>query len=264
MAETSRDDQKLWLILFQIKAIRARLNSLALQRGLFWTLAFMIAGAARVVGAAMDLRPLPFLILALALVLLALAGSLVAIRSAWRTRTSPVRAAAIADQRGDLKGRLATVQGLALAGRASTLWPYLIEDTYGARQQFEPSHIEPRWFSRAGWALLGAMALAALLIPGSLFERNRQAAMMQAGGCPAPVPSPPTSTISISARPIRPWRPTPGFTPIPPLSPGSASVSPGNQPLMAAPSANWLIRPAASPMRSSAKSPEPIRQTSRL
>jgi hypothetical protein len=184
VAETSRDEQKLWLILFQIKAIRARLNSLAVQRGLFWTLALMIAAAAGIVGAAMDLGPLAFLAVAIVLAIIALAGSIAAVRSAWRMRTSPARAAAIADQRGDLKGRLATVQALAAAGRASLLWPYLIEDTYGARGLFEPARIEPRWFSRATWAMLAAIVLAALLIPSAVFERNHQAAIAQAGGMP--------------------------------------------------------------------------------
>jgi hypothetical protein len=185
VTEVSRDEQKLWLILFQVKAIRARLNSLAVQRGLFWTLALMVGAAAGIVAAAMDLGPLTFLTIAAVLVALATAGSIAALRSAWLRLASPARAAAIADVRGELKGRLATIQAVAGGGRPSSLWPYLVEDTYGARGQFEPSKIEPRWFSRAAWAALAAMILAALLIPGAIFERDRQVLMAEGGGLPA-------------------------------------------------------------------------------
>jgi hypothetical protein len=185
VAEASRDEQKLWLILFQIKAIRARLNSLAVQRGLFWTLALGIGAAAGIVGAALTLGPLFFLTIAVMLGIAAVLGSIIAARSAWRMRANPAQAAAIADSRADLKGRLATVQALAASGHHSFLWPYLVEDTYGARESFEPARVEPRWLSRSFWALLVALLLAGLLFEGGLADRTRGQAVAGGGGVAA-------------------------------------------------------------------------------
>lgn len=181
MAEAIQHEQKLWLILFQIKAIRARLNSLAVQHGLFWTLALAIGAAAGIVGAALTLGPLTFFVIAMTLVVTACIGIFAVVRSAWRMRASPARAAAIADSRTDLKGRLATVHALATRGHQSFLWPYLVEDTYGARQSFEPSRVEPRWFSRSVWALIVALLLAGLVLDDSLMSRIRGASIAASG-----------------------------------------------------------------------------------
>lgn len=202
MAEASRDEQKLWLILFQIKAIRARLNSLAVQRGLFWTLALGIGAAAGIVGAALTLGPLSFLTIAIILGTAAILGSCIAARSAWQMRASPARAAAIADSRADLKGRLATVHSLAPTDHRSFLWPYLIEDTYGARESFEPSRVEPRWLSRSFWALLGAILLAVLLFEGALADRTRRVVVAGGGVAPGAV------TADINNLDIRPADPS--------------------------------------------------------
>ena len=201
MADASRDDQKLWLILFQITAIRARLNSLALQRGLFWLLALIIGAAAGLVGAALYFGPLEFLASGIILALIALAGGVIAIRSAWRVRASPMRAAAIADTRAELKGRLATVHAMAPAPPNSSLWPYLLEDTYGARNSFEPSRIEPRWLSRSAYALLAALAIAAVLLPQAINRRLGSGVITAQGGSPG------TVTADINSLDIRPADP---------------------------------------------------------
>ena len=60
MAENRREEQKLWLILFQIKAIRTRLNLLAIQFWLFTTLAVLIGAAGLIYLAAIALNPLLF------------------------------------------------------------------------------------------------------------------------------------------------------------------------------------------------------------
>ncbi|MGH7839390.1 MAG: hypothetical protein ACREQC_16410, partial [Candidatus Binataceae bacterium] len=49
----------------------------------------------------------------------------------------------------------------------SSLWPYLVEDTYGLRGRFEPARIEPRWLSRAILAPL-AVALAVVALSAAL------------------------------------------------------------------------------------------------
>ncbi len=181
VTETRRDQQKLWLILFQIKGVRARLNSLALQQSLFFTLAFLIGGAALIWGAAIFLSPLLFLLAAFAVAMFALAGIVREGRRGLRQVANSARAAAIADQRGDLKGRLATVLALGEAPKHSPLWPYLVEDAYSRREEFVPARIEPRWISRAIFALLAA-GLMALAIAFSGLKSRNQVRRTVAGG----------------------------------------------------------------------------------
>jgi hypothetical protein len=170
--ETRRDEQKLWLILFQIKAARARLNFLVWQHWLFTTLALGIGAAALVYLAAESLAPLKFLAAAGILVMFAFAAMVRTARGAWRAHANMTRAARIADQRAGLKGRLTTVLMLTDAPRPSVLWPYLVEDTYGLREEYAPSRIEPRLISRAVFALLAAILLAMGAIPFSAIARR--------------------------------------------------------------------------------------------
>jgi hypothetical protein len=163
VALKQRDDQKLWLILFQLKGIRARLNSLAGQYFAFSALAIIIVGAAVVLAAAAVMPPLGFLSTAVLVALAAFVGVVRVTRTALRSSASPIKAASLADDRGSLKGRLTSVLLLSEAARKSELWRYLVEDTYGRRREFEPSKIEPRWFSRSFFALLGA-SLGSLIL----------------------------------------------------------------------------------------------------
>src|SRR6266852_877013 len=84
--------EKLGLILSRVGSVRLRLNSLALQHAMFYTLAI-------------------------------------------------VSAAAIADDRAELKGRLSTIVALANKPNPGTLWSYLVEDTLGYRDEFAPARI---------------------------------------------------------------------------------------------------------------------------
>jgi len=168
VAEIRRDQQKLWLIFFQIKGVRARLNFLALQRSFFGVLAVVVIGATMVFAAALYLSPLSFLIAVFAVALFAMAGAVREARRGLHALASPGRAAAIADQRGMLKGRLATVLALRDASNPSPLWPYLVEDAYSLRDLFAPSLIEPRWISRSIFALLGACLLALVMVIGGI------------------------------------------------------------------------------------------------
>jgi hypothetical protein len=150
VAENRREEQKLWLILFQIKAIRTRLNLLAIQYWLFLTSAVVLGSAAIIFGAALTLSPLAFLVVVLVSTGCAAAALVRVMRDARRQSANPMRAALIADNRAGLKGRLATIQAAAKTPAAdSPLWPYLLEDTYGMRETFEPARIEPRWISRS-------------------------------------------------------------------------------------------------------------------
>ena len=172
MAEIRRDEQKLWLILFQIRSIRVRLNSLALQRWIFSTLALLVASGVLIFASALMLGPLSFLSIAVVIVLFTLAALLRETRAALRQHANPLKAATIADARGTLKGRLTTVMTLAQAPRLSPLWAYLVEDTYSLRNDFEPARIEPRFISRSIFALLAACLIAVLLVPYALVRRS--------------------------------------------------------------------------------------------
>jgi hypothetical protein len=164
VASTQRDEQKLWLILFQLKGIRGRINSLAGQYFAFSVLATMILGAAMILAAAVVMPPLAFLFTAVLVALAAFVSVVRVTRAALHSSASPIKAASLADDRGGLKGRLTTVLMLSESGRKSELWRYLVEDTYGRRREFEPGKIEPRWVSRSFFALLIACLGALILL----------------------------------------------------------------------------------------------------
>ncbi len=165
MSATRRDEQKLWLILFQIRGIRSRLNLLTGQQWLFTTLAVIIGGGALVLLAAARLGPLSFLGATLVILIVAAGGLIGAARRGWAGRIDPMRAAGLADDRAGLKGRLTTVLALAETVHRGQLWPFLVEDTYALRDNYEPRRIEPRLVSRSLFALLAALLLAALATP---------------------------------------------------------------------------------------------------
>jgi len=163
VTETKLQDQKLWLTLFQIEALKKRLNLLTAQFGLFSTLAVIIAGTALIYLAALAMPPLAFLACALVVVASALVATWRVIRVMHHRWANLPHAAMLADSRAGLKGRLLTVLATADAQSHSVLWPYLIEDTYAHRREFEPARIEPRWVSRAIFAFTGVVfALVAI------------------------------------------------------------------------------------------------------
>ncbi len=157
-------EQKLWLILFQLRAIRARINSLAAQYFAFSSLAIIILAATLVLAAAALMSPLAFLLTALLITLMALISIVRVTRVAVRSSVSPIKAASLADERAGLKGRLMTVLSLGDARRNSEFGQFLVEDTYDRRNEFEPIKIEPRWFSRSILALAGSCLVALLLL----------------------------------------------------------------------------------------------------
>jgi len=164
--------EKLGLILGRVGSVRLRLNSLALQHAMFYTLAIVIAAGAVVFATAYLLSPLAFLIFTPIVAILAISGAVSAIRAGWRMRASAVRAAAIADDRAELKGRLSTIVALANKPNPGTLWSYLVEDTLGYRDEFAPARIERRRISRAIWPFVGAIVLALLALPISLLRHK--------------------------------------------------------------------------------------------
>lgn len=174
-SQAQRAEQKLGLILGQVGSLRARLNALAIQQGLFESLSLIVGTGAIGFAAAFVLEPLKFLCVATLLAVVLIAGLIRAIRRAWRMRATSERAALVADQRAGLKGRLATVVWLARTAREKGhLWPYLLEDTLSLREQFIPGKVEPRRISRAIYGLLVYCLLAALLVPLALMNRRLQ------------------------------------------------------------------------------------------
>jgi hypothetical protein len=157
--------EKLGLILGRVGSVRWRLNSLAAQHATLYTLAIVIAASAAIYAAAYLLSPLAFLIFTPLISILAALGTVSAIRAGWRMRASAVRAAAIADERAELKGRLSTIVALAHQPNHGTLWSYLVEDTLGYRDEFVPARIERRRISRAVYPFAGAIVLALLALP---------------------------------------------------------------------------------------------------
>ena len=157
--------EKLGLILGRVGSVRWRLNSLAAQHATLYTLAIVIAASAAIYAAAYLLSPLAFLIFTPLISILAALGTVSAIRAGWRMRASAVRAAAIADDRAELKGRLSTIVALAHQPNHGTLWSYLVEDTLGYRDEFAPARIERRRISRAIYPFAAAIVLALLALP---------------------------------------------------------------------------------------------------
>ena len=170
-SQDRRADEKLGQILRRVGSVRARLNSLAWQHAVFYTLAIGIAAGAAVFAMAYLLSPLAFLIGGSALAILAVIGIASAVSAGWRMRKSAVNAAAIADDRAELKGRLSTIVALADIERRGPLWSYLVEDTLGRHDEFSASKIERRRVSRAVYPLAGALVLAALAFPISKIKR---------------------------------------------------------------------------------------------
>jgi hypothetical protein len=181
--ETRRDEQKLWLILFQIKGVRSRLNFLALQRWVFAALALLIGAVGVTFFAATTLGPLAFLGLAVISTVAAMVGVIRETMLVRAMRASAEQAAALADDRSRMQGRLVTVLALTESPRRSALWPYLVEDTYSRRENYEPSRIEPRWLSRAFYVMLASILLAVLALSVTQLKR-RQSIASSGGGVP--------------------------------------------------------------------------------
>ncbi len=173
-SQDKRADEKLGKILGGVGSVRTRLNSLALQHAIFYTLAIAIGCGAAIFAGAYVLSPLTFLIGGSALLVIAASGIASAVAAGWRMRTSAENAAAIADDRAELKGRLATIVALKDSETRGSLWAYLVEDTLGHHDEFAASKIERRRISRGIYPLAGALVLAALAFPISKIKRAPQ------------------------------------------------------------------------------------------
>ena len=177
-SQGKRADEKLGLILAQVGSVRRRLNSLAWQHAIFFTLAIAIVAGALVYVGAYALAPLKFLIGSALTMLLGLIAIVASIRRAWRMRTNSTLAASIVDQRAELKDRIATVVALAGKSHRGSLWSYLIEDTVSHQDEFAARKIQRRRVSRGIYALAGALIFALLSFP---LSRIRYAPRVVAG-----------------------------------------------------------------------------------
>src|SRR5277367_1263592 len=175
-SQDRRADEKLELIMGRVGSVRTRLNSLAIQHAAFYTLAIAIASGAAVFAGAYLVSPLVFLVGGAGLIVVAIIGIAGAVGAGWRMRASAARAAAIADDRAELKGRLSTIVALAHSETRGSLWPYLVEDTLGYQDEFAAAKIERRRVSRAIYPLAGAIVLAAIAFPISKIRHAPQIA----------------------------------------------------------------------------------------
>ncbi len=170
-------DEKLWQILGQVGRLRSRLNSLAFQHAFFYAAAALIVAGALIYISAFMLTPINFIVVTVTLSILAAFAIVAALRQGWLMRSNARRAATLADERADLKGRLATIVTIAEHRKKGPMWSYLVEDTLGRRAEFAPSRIEKRRISRAIYAFVASLIVAGLVWP---LSRIRHAIPMPA------------------------------------------------------------------------------------
>jgi hypothetical protein len=158
-------DEKLWQILGQVGRLRSRLNSLAFQHAFFYAAAALIAAGALIYLSAFMLTPVGFIAATTTLSILAGFAIVAALRRGWLMRANARRAAMLADERADLKGRLATIVTIAEHRKKGPMWSYLVEDTLGRSAEFAPNRIEKRRVARAIYAFVASLIVAGLVWP---------------------------------------------------------------------------------------------------
>lgn len=175
-AGEARGEEKFRLILGRVASIRRRLNALAVQHGFFGALTFILCAAVMVVASAFLFGALTFLALVAVAAITAVAGVVRMARGAWRMRASEERAARIADERAELKGRLTTMVGMSHGGSRSALWPFLVEDTLSLREEYALPKVEPRRISRWLYGAVASAAVAAMVFSFALDARQARLA----------------------------------------------------------------------------------------
>jgi len=161
----------------QLVRVKRRINLLAAQQLAFSSLGLLIGAGGLLVIAAFLLSASHFLALGVVLaVLLVALLPLVAIR-AWRRFAGLERAAAIVDQKAELNGRLSTILALAEKGADRPLWPFLVEDTAGRLDDFQPNRIEKHRISRSIYGFVAACLIASLAGLMTYSARRNQEAL---------------------------------------------------------------------------------------
>ncbi len=170
-------DDGLALSVRQLVRVKRRINLLAAQQLAFSSLGLLIGAGGVLVIAAFLLSTSHFLALGVLLaVLLLILLPLVAMR-AWRRFAGLERAAAIVDQKAELNGRLSTILALAEKEGDKTLWPFLVEDTVGRLDDFQPNRIEKHRISRSLYGFVAACLIASLAGLMTYSARRNQEAL---------------------------------------------------------------------------------------
>ncbi|MGH7780142.1 MAG: hypothetical protein ACREQR_09970 [Candidatus Binataceae bacterium] len=165
-----------------MRRLRVRLNSLAIQHVAFRVLASALIAGTIIFAAANWFAPLMFLATGALVSIVAAAVIVRAVRIGLAMRASAVGAAQVADDRAELKGRLATIVEVSAHPNRGALWSYVVEDALAHREEFAAARIEHRRVERSVWMLIGAMVAAMILIPvarthhRTLLAENDQAA----------------------------------------------------------------------------------------
>lgn len=176
-------DEKVGLISSQLAALRRRLNSLAIQRAIFSAAAVAVAATALIYASAMVFAPLWFLACASAVTIVAALAGWRLLQTAWRMRASAPQAAALADERAGLKGRLTTIVQTSPERRRGAMWAFLVEDALGRGDAYQPRTIERRRVDRSIAGFLVAIAVALVLVPlASLYHPAPTSALRGPGG----------------------------------------------------------------------------------
>ncbi len=196
--QVTRADQKLGAILTQMARLKLRLNSLAIQHVAFRVLAALVIAGALIFVAANWFSPLIFLSASAVISIAAIAAIIRAVRGGLAMRASAVGAAQIADQRANLKGRLATIVEIAARPNRGALWPYVVEDALAYREEFAARRIERRRIERSVWILGAAMIVAAIMLP---LARTRHPSILAEAELPADL------TIDLDDLHLRPAEP---------------------------------------------------------
>ncbi len=170
-------DDGLALSVRQLVRVKRRINLLTAQQLAFSSLGLLIGAGGLLVIAAFLLSASHFLALGVLLaVLLLTCLPLFAIR-AWRRFAGLERTAAIVDQKAELNGRLGTILALAEKEGDKPLWPFLVEDTVGRLDDFQPNRIEKHRISRSIYGLVAACLIASLAGLMTYSARRNQEAL---------------------------------------------------------------------------------------
>jgi hypothetical protein len=167
----------LGLIVGQLAKVKRRINLVAAQQMAFLSLGLLIGAAGLLVIAAFFLTTAHFLALAVVLAVTLLAALPAAIILTLRRFAGLDRTAAIVDQKAELNGRASTLLAMAERDGDYSLWPFLVEDTLGRLDDFQPQRIEKHRISPAIYGFAAACLVASLAGLMTYSARRHQEAL---------------------------------------------------------------------------------------
>ncbi len=148
----------------RLRALRRRLNLLTLQHGMYLSLSAVALAATLLIIAALRVSPQTFAIAVCGGGVLGGGAALGSVLYARRRWLDISQAALLADHRGQLADRLATLVDLRTRLRSARLAPVLVGQILALGSRWQPSHIAPRRIPRSLYVLIASvLCLAATL-----------------------------------------------------------------------------------------------------